>query len=255
MEHISSNLQIRETETPNGLANANKSLEPYLRGTERNKVYLANCIELVDKTIRLANQPPLDTHDSVRRAAEWHDALEPNIPLERLPEVFTKALSTHASTFPINAFEMLSAWNQIRSEYAERMRKQREENPVLFCDMKVNHINEHGDVEIALGGVKEVVVPCQFCRRNAYDVRIAEELQKFRDERGNVDEVALADSPQEIILGRFAEARAKYLASKKERPRAKSAIGIMLQAKLNGGDDGILSNAIAHVRRSKMEQV
>lgn len=213
-----------------------------------NKAYLANCIELVDKTIRLANQPPLDTHDSLARAREWHDALAPNIPLERLPEVFARALADHTSSFPVNAFEMLSAWNAIRNERAQERERERLENPVKFCDMKHNHVNEHGDVEIALGGIKEVYVPCQFCRRSAYDVRIEEEMKKFREE-ANPKAVKLAENPTEVIMQEFREVRERF--QKAKRPVAKTARGILMEAIIAGGDRNILLNAIEHVRQSK----
>ena len=76
----------------------------------RNLDYLAEAMELVRRTLSLSNQPNLTEKELGQRAMDWQDALEPEVPLNRLMDAFNTALRSHTGTFPVNAFEVLEAW-------------------------------------------------------------------------------------------------------------------------------------------------
>jgi hypothetical protein len=89
---------------------------------ERNKLYLAESMDLVRRTLSLSNQPSLTERELALRATDWQDALEAEIPINRLQDAFSAALRGHATSFPVNAFEVLAAWREIAAlEHSEKM--------------------------------------------------------------------------------------------------------------------------------------
>ncbi len=141
----------------------------------KNPVYLANVLLIVKKTISLANQPPLSGADLGDRTADWMEELEPEVPMEFLPECFKVAKNNHASTFPINCHEIISAWRdtikpRMENEKLDIQRKAEADNPVLRCIQKHRHINDEGETVIDLfeSGTDDIA-PCYFCRATDYE--------------------------------------------------------------------------------------
>lgn len=75
-------------------------------------------MELVRRTLSLSNQPSLTEQELAQRAMDWQDALEAEVPIDRLQDAFAAALRGHSGSFPVNAFEVLMAWRDVRE--AER---------------------------------------------------------------------------------------------------------------------------------------
>lgn len=73
----------------------------------------------------------------------------------------------------MSAYDLNDAWNLIQADDERELERQkaelRESNPIDHCDMKSNHINEIGQIEILYGGPGgiEANVPCPFCRMDA----------------------------------------------------------------------------------------
>lgn len=136
---------------------------------------MASVIELISKTLSLANQPPLAQEEIFERACAWQDVLEKSIPLERLPEAFGKAFELHESPFPITAFEINYAYKQIlkeeKAKCEEKIRQEKENNPRQFCKNLQRHINQNGEVKqfnpLNPTG-EDIILPCPYCRPKAY---------------------------------------------------------------------------------------
>lgn len=71
-------------------------------------------MEIVRLTISLLSQPSLTEKELGRRAMDWQDVFEGEIPADRLHEAYKAALKVHESSFPVNAFEVLAAWRGMR---------------------------------------------------------------------------------------------------------------------------------------------
>lgn len=176
MEPISKSLQQTQgKETQIGSKSSEQSLIRSSQQARKNPAYLANCIELVNKTIRLANQPPLATDDAIERAKDWMDALEPIVPLDRLPAVYARAVADHETTFPVNFFDLKVAWDKISAEekkkQTEDLQKTIRENAVAFCVRRDFHANADGEVEYddPFDTTKQVLMPCVTCRPQAFE--------------------------------------------------------------------------------------
>lgn len=172
---IERSARTQEAATRNGLTTQTTLLQNYGdKAKLRNKLYLADCIDLVKKLNNWANMPPLSEIDLAERAKDWQDALEVEIPRHRLPDVLRRADRNHTSTFPINKYEMSSAWREIDAEErADQLRKHaaaKQENPVTFCDDAESHVSAFGDVYIySLFTNTDEVVPCRSCRFDDYE--------------------------------------------------------------------------------------
>ncbi len=179
----------RVQETSNGLTTPTPLLQNFSGKANLNKTYLANVMLLVKKTVSLSNQPPLVESDLAERAKDWMEAIEQVIPLDRLPEAFRTALKNHASTFPINAFEILAAYKEIEAiETAEKLKTETEEktlNRVAFCTEKHNHkSNDEAIQQYFVGGHWEWL-PCVHCRQDAYWQRVKDIKSKIAVERNS----------------------------------------------------------------------
>lgn len=144
--------------------------------SKRNANYTAQVVELIRKTLSLANQPPLEYEEIIVRAFDWQDVLEKVIPLKRLTEAFEKAFELHKTTFPIMASEIKQAYQQIlieeNAKRVEKSRQEKEKDPVQFCKYRNYHINEEGEIKIfnpwIING-EDLTVPCPFCRPTDHD--------------------------------------------------------------------------------------
>lgn len=86
-------------------------------------------MDLVRRTLSLSNQPNLTEKELAQRAMDWQDALEPEVPLNRLQDAYRAAVRGHTSSFPVNAFEVLAAWRELSSvELADRAARVAREN-------------------------------------------------------------------------------------------------------------------------------
>ena len=132
-------------------------------------------MRLVQKTNNWATLAPLSEDDLGQRAMDWCDELEPEIPLERLPDVIKRARKNHKGVYAINLYEFTDAWEQIKREDSviEREKAEREKvaSPVLSCKFKSEHVNDRGEVSIVnfFDTSREIIVPCKECRKKAYD--------------------------------------------------------------------------------------
>lgn len=191
--------------------------------------------------------------EQMQRANVWTDLLVDIVPENRLQDAFTRAFRTHTSPFPINAYDLKAAWEEIDKEEKRHQEsetnRRRAENPVAFCEAEWNHLNAEGDIEIYLGvppNGRDVVVPCDRCRSAAFYARYNEERAKFIADQPEMKqhfEKSIAD----VMCEMLAQAKAKI----HERPQPKSAIGILLRAKINGGNKEILSRIIDHVKATR----
>lgn len=192
---------MQEIATRNGLSTPATSLQNSGdRENLRNKLYLADCIDLVKKLNNWANLPPLSELDLASRAKDWQDALEVEVPRLRIWDVLARADRDHISTFPINKYEMSSAWRAIADEDRELKAKIRAAlkftNPVEVCEDANTHINLSGEVVIySLFTDTDESVPCQRCRFDDYEkwrksqaslygeIQPLTKLQKFTENR------------------------------------------------------------------------
>lgn len=153
------------------------------------KLYISTMLIIIRKSISLANAPSLTESEHGQRSKDWAEFLFDIVPENRLMETFARAVADHTSTFPVNFYDMKSAWQQIAAEElaakAAAIERDRQNNPVKYCDAPERHINADGDTEILLGGPggKTVVVPCPICRPRANQARIAEEMRRAGDRK------------------------------------------------------------------------
>jgi len=110
------------------------------------------------------------------------------IPENRLRECFDRAFKNRKSDgFPVSAYDLNDAWNEIQEEDEIRIAKEkeavRESNPIEHCSTKYRHINELGEIDILYGGPGgiEAIVPCPFCRMDANAQAMANLAQRLND--------------------------------------------------------------------------
>lgn len=180
---------MQPTETNNELMRQISSLMPSSQWGSLNKIYLANVIQLVRKTISLANQPPLANKDLARRAIDWQDELEPNVELDILVPAFRKACAEHDSSFPVNCFDIIAAANKIKTERAlneNAVKSQSPDEPPAIASCKILEKHVDDDRAKADEGLIELynpaddstrIVPCYQCRPRAFGLRQAEYIE------------------------------------------------------------------------------
>ena len=137
---------------------------------------MAQVVDIIRETKSLDNQPPLEYEEILVQARDWQDFLEKVIPLERLTEAFDKAVKIHKTSFPVSAFDIKHGYEQIlieeNAKRVEKIRREKEKDPVQFCKYRNYHINEEGEIKIFnpwIINVEDLTVPCPFCRRKAHD--------------------------------------------------------------------------------------
>lgn len=90
--------------------------------------------------------------------------------MDRLQDSLKAAIRAHASTFPINAFELLTAWWEIEKtedvEAKEFKAEDRQVNAIKYCAQVSGHINSDGEIIVAdpFDKSKDLVLPCPYCR-------------------------------------------------------------------------------------------
>lgn len=78
---------------------------------------------LIKKTYSRANQPPLGEYDLAEKAVDWTNSLIKIIPENRLWEAFDAADLNHPGSFPINYYELKTAYEQILEQEVEAKRQ------------------------------------------------------------------------------------------------------------------------------------
>ncbi|MBX7170592.1 MAG: hypothetical protein K1X72_06510 [Pyrinomonadaceae bacterium] len=143
--------------------------------SKRNAEYTAHVVELIRKTKSLANQTPLEYEEIFVQACDWQDVLEELIPVERLTEAFKKAFKLHETSYPITALDIKHGYQQIlieeNAQRVEEARQEKEQNRILFCISRKNHINDEGKTKTRnpFNHNEDITMPCPFCRPKDYD--------------------------------------------------------------------------------------
>lgn len=70
-------------------------------------------VKIVSKAISLANAPSLTDAELLIRAKDWAEELALLVPENRLLETFRRAVADHQSTFPINFYDLKTAYDKI----------------------------------------------------------------------------------------------------------------------------------------------
>lgn len=120
----------------------------------------------------------------------WSRILIDVIPALRLQDAFDHAFVRHSSPFPVNAYDLKMAWEEIAE--AERIERERIEaenravNRVAYCPDKYNHRSEADAMQEYQVGTGWVWLPCAICRTDAYWQRVKE--VKARNKENQIDE-------------------------------------------------------------------
>lgn len=118
--------------------------------------------------------------EKASRADVWTRLLFGVVPEERLQDAFDRAFRQAKSNFPVNAYDLKLAWEQIeKEEQAEREKLAREEaarpeNRVRNCKNRSSHVSSEGEIyQVSpVNFNEEIKLPCPACRPKAYeDVR------------------------------------------------------------------------------------
>ena len=143
---------------------------------------------IVDDSFSLSSQNATDA-EKLARADVWARVLFGIIPEHRLQDAFDLAFQKHDSSFPVNAYDIKLAWEQIETAECAKAKIELEaeklSNPVKFCENKANHLNADGEIlkMNPFDTTQDVVVPCWSCRRKAYD----DVWERFLDSNGRKD--------------------------------------------------------------------
>jgi hypothetical protein len=131
--------------------------------------------------------------EKVSRAETWARVLYNIIPENRLQEAFDRAFKNRQSKgFPVSAYDLNDAWNEIQVEDEARIAKEkeliRETSPIEHCATKYRHINELGEIDILYGGPGgiEANVPCPFCRMDANAQAMKNLAERLKARQTNV---------------------------------------------------------------------
>lgn len=177
--------------------------------------------QTVKECLRLGN--PFVTEEEIGlQTIIFSEHLFGEVPEYRLSDVLKQARNNrritgsknYRSTFPINYFELINAWDEIeereRIELARRAAAENLANPVNLCVMKKTHLNEFGTVKIFIGEMAtgdDYLVPCPTCKPAAH----AQKIEEIKKERVEEDR-----APAEIALDMLAAKRAEKSASPTE---------------------------------------
>lgn len=183
-------------------------------------IYKAAITKIVHRVLSLAARKP-EASELREMVDIWYQELSEVIALEDLAPAYKAAKAQHRSSFLITGFDILKAFHELRDERAKKAAElqeaERKENPVKFCQYKKTHINDFGDVEEVIGGPDgiDVILPCPYCRKNAYQIRYAEEKAKYAAQFGQQPKDTTA-----IVMQLFTDKR-------KEKYRTMNAVEIL----------------------------
>jgi hypothetical protein len=78
----------------------------------------------IKKSISLSSSPPVSDGVLEERAEDWTEVLFDIVPESYLADAFQLAAQNHESNFPISAFEVKAAFDQIYREEQKRFRQE-----------------------------------------------------------------------------------------------------------------------------------
>lgn len=147
------------------------------RNEDAKRNYRETMYLIVKNAFLFAGRNPV-REEIVATSEIWSRILIEIIPENRLQDSFDHAVKTHTSNFPVNGYEIKTAFEEIKKrEEIERMVAQttmRESNKIENCTNKHLH-DEDILVEYERGYKGEKVkLPCRDCRLDAHDERAAE---------------------------------------------------------------------------------
>lgn len=80
--------------------------------------YKAVIMRIVRKAYELASQPPLGNLETI--ADTWAEMLWQNVPEDKLWDMFNRACKDHQSNFPLAAYEINQAWDNVQKDDARK---------------------------------------------------------------------------------------------------------------------------------------
>lgn len=129
-------------------------------------------VKIISKAISLANAPMLTEPELLVRARDWSEALHGIVPMEALNASVSRAFQNHKSTFPLNAYDLKTAYTELKAEQllSLEMKPISTDERVDRCTNKDNHLPDRfGEIEIYLPDKDtEAIVPCGICRKEDF---------------------------------------------------------------------------------------
>jgi hypothetical protein len=89
--------------------------------------YLAAMVQIISKSISLANAPSLTREELIIRARDWAEILFQVVPENQLVQSLKRAFDDHDSSFPLTAYELKTAYRQMHAENGRRAAVEAEE--------------------------------------------------------------------------------------------------------------------------------
>lgn len=135
--------------------------------------------------------PNLSVGERVVKAKSWTRMLEDIIPVLDLQDALDYAFKNHASTFPINHYDLKNAYTEIKEkkakEKAKSAKKISETEAVANCKSKHLHIILDGETDAGeiyhwnwVNPAEDWIVPCFDCRKKAYKDWRARMVEKHK---------------------------------------------------------------------------
>lgn len=133
-------------------------------------------LEVVADAFDLSSNVSVTAAEKMRVAKTWSRILFEIIPEERLMDTFEFAFQNHQTSFPVNAYDMKTAWNELqeieRAQIIENAQQSREQNPSEFCPRRHEHLPGFIEARVKIvnfyNTAEEIEVPCKDCREKAY---------------------------------------------------------------------------------------
>lgn len=98
--------------TESSLTLSDKSSKTELNDNKNN--YQLEIYGIVTKTLLLSGQNQVSKPEKVAMAHVWTETLIEIIPIDELQNAFKKAIELHKGEYPLNAFSLKNAWEEIK---------------------------------------------------------------------------------------------------------------------------------------------
>lgn len=106
------------------------------------------------------------------RARDWSEVLFDVVPIHALEPAVRKAFADHDSSFPLNAYELKTAYHGIKDEIriTEDARTLTTDERVDRCSNRANHLpNAFGTIAFYIPDRdQEYFIPCGICRKEDF---------------------------------------------------------------------------------------
>lgn len=120
---------------------------------------------IVDDSFELSSQNATFA-EKAARADTWARVLFGIVPEDRLQNAFDRAFRDHDSSFPVNAYDIKTAWEKIRTEEYEAEKTAR----LAECPNDKYHIGETASVVLMNPHTQEdELYPCPKCRPEEFE--------------------------------------------------------------------------------------